>query len=215
MIIASWNMRGMGSPLKHRYLAKFISDQKVSIAALLETKLNLVNLVSLMRKKFVDWDFVHNLDHCSTGRIVVLWKKDRVSMEVLHASSQLIHCRILCKISSQSFVVSFVYGLHSIVNRRPLWESIISLGSEPSFPWMVLGDFNSIRCPDDKLNGADVTAYEIADFNNCCQVAGLSNLSSIGAAFSWSNGSVSSRIDRALANQQWFDLFQGCFAIVS
>lgn len=33
-----------------------------------------------------------------------------------------------------------------------------------SLPWMILGDYNNVLKFDDKCNGADVTPYEIKDF---------------------------------------------------
>lgn len=72
MIVASHNVRGLGSPLKHRHLASFLSSQNVAITSLIETMLNLNNISLLMKINFMDWDYVHNLEHFSKARIVVM-----------------------------------------------------------------------------------------------------------------------------------------------
>lgn len=96
-----------------------------------------------------------------------------------------------------------------------MWDSIKLLGGDSSTPWMILGDFNSICSPEDKINGADVTAYELEDFNSCCMAVGLFNLKYVGAYYTWSNGKVFSKIDRALINKSWLDQFPDSFALNS
>lgn len=188
MIISSWNVRGLGSPLKHRYIVN--SLRNVSIATLLQTKINLINLTSLMKKKFGTWNYCHNLDCSPTARILVMWRQDRVDLKILNVNPQIIHCRVHCKIISLNCIISFVYGLHSIVRRRPLWNFIDLMGKDIDIPWLVVGDFNSIRTPNDKLNGAEVTAYEISDMNSCCYSANLFDLRSLGSPYTWTNGTV-------------------------
>ena len=90
--------------------------------------------------------------------------------------------------SQVSFHATFVYGLHTIVDRRDLWDSLRMWC--PSGPWLVLGDFNSILSQDDKLNGNVVSMYEIDDFHNYCHDLGLFNLNYSGCHFTWSTGHV-------------------------
>lgn len=92
MIVAYWKMRGLDSPLNHRPLASFLSSHNVFVATLIETKLNLVN--ALTKKNFTDWDYAQNLEHCSKSRIVAMWRMDRISLDVLLATSKLLHCQI-------------------------------------------------------------------------------------------------------------------------
>ncbi|YP_008992389.1 hypothetical protein Salmi_Mp122 (mitochondrion) [Salvia miltiorrhiza] len=82
---------------------------------------------------------------------------------------QVIHSFITCKVSSLSFHVSFVYGFHSIVSRRPLWNNLMETTELHSTPWLLVGDFNSLLRIDEKWFGAEVSAYEVNDFMDCCQ----------------------------------------------
>ncbi|KAJ6365130.1 hypothetical protein OIU76_029993 [Salix suchowensis] len=59
---------------------------------------------------------------------------------------------------------------------------------------------------DDKLNGSVVSMYETADFNKCCLDLGLYDLNYTGCHFTWSNGSVWSKLDRVLVNPYWSSL---------
>ncbi|XP_073267824.1 uncharacterized protein [Populus alba] len=54
-----------------------------------------------------------------------------------------------------------------------------------------------------KHRGEPVSTYETADFRQCCSDLGLADLNYSGSHFTWSNGSVWSKLDRVLANPLW------------
>ena len=71
---------------------------------------------------------------------------------------------------------------------------------------MVLGDFNSVLSSTDKHNGAAVSLYETIDFRACCFDLGLHDVNFTGCHFSWTNGSVWSKLDRVMINPPWSSL---------
>ncbi|XP_073263197.1 uncharacterized protein [Populus alba] len=71
---------------------------------------------------------------------------------------------------------------------------------------MVLGDFNSVLSSADKHNGEAVSLYEITDFRACCSDLGLHDVNFTGCHFSWTNGSVWSKLDRVMINPTWSSL---------
>jgi len=75
-------------------------------------------------------------------------------------------------------------------------------------PWMVFGDFNSVLSSADKHNGAAVSLYETSDFRDCCFDLGLHDVNFTGCHFSWTNGSVWSKLDRVMINPSWSSLNQ-------
>ncbi|KAG6467713.1 hypothetical protein ZIOFF_074351 (mitochondrion) [Zingiber officinale] len=93
----------------------------------------------------------------------LLWNADRVTLDVQSITPQTIHCKARCKETSISFHISLVYGLFTIVNRRQLWDTLKNLGVDSDQPWLVMGHFNSITSPDEKIYGAEVTGYETKD----------------------------------------------------
>ncbi|XP_022849901.1 uncharacterized protein LOC111371993 [Olea europaea var. sylvestris] len=136
-------------------------------------------------------------------RVVAIKEKKKVDLEVLETKSQAIHCSATCKVSSLTFLVSFVYAFHTIVSRRPLWNNIMEYESDCSFPWLIMGDFNNVLNFDEKCNGADVTSYEVKDFENCCLNVGITDMRSIGCFYTWRNGTKWSKLDRAMVNDVW------------
>lgn len=113
-----------------------------------------------------DWPVEEEIRGASLCCGILIYK---VHLEVKDIQPQVIHSFITCKVSSLSFHVSFVYGFRSIVSRRPLWNNLMETTELHSTPWLLVGDFNSLLRIDEKWFGAEVSAYEVNDFMDCCQ----------------------------------------------
>ncbi|KAJ6377597.1 hypothetical protein OIU76_026551 [Salix suchowensis] len=181
-----------------------MKKSSVDVCGLLETKLSLSKVLALQRFRLKKWNFQTNAAQSSLARIVVFWNPSTVSVDMVSSSPQGLHVCVRSLVSQISFHITFVYGLHTIVARRSLWDSLRAWC--PPSPWMILGDFNSLLSQDDKLNGSAVSMYETADFHRCCLDLGLYDLNYTGCHFTWSNGSVWSKLDRVLANPSWASL---------
>ena len=113
---------------------------------------------------------------------------------------------------------SFVYGFNTAIERCPLWRDIqqLSIGIA-STPWILMGDFNVVRHPAERLGG-DLTWHPyLDDFNTCCYQSSLDDLRYSGHYLTWSNKSpedklISSKLDRALINVHWDSIFNGSTA---
>nr|KYP55936.1 Transposon TX1 uncharacterized [Cajanus cajan] len=82
-----------------------------------------------------------------------------------------------------------------------------------------MGDFNSVRKTIEKVgvNGGNVGAAEIRDFNNFISDMDIVEVPLISRSFTWykPNERAKSRIDRILVSRDWsiFSLFNSCFKI--
>ena len=85
-----------------------------------------------------------------------------------------------CKVTSQTFLVTFVYGFNTIVSIRDMWNMLRNYGLARTKSWMVLGDFNSILISEKKRNGEPITLYQFKDFTNCCLATRLVDVNSSG-----------------------------------
>lgn len=212
MKIASWNIRGFNKSLKHNGVRSLIQQHSIDLIGILETKINEDKLINIMRNKFSSWCQINNFDTHGGGRILVLWDPNKVNISVDNISPQVIHCQAQCRVSGSEFKVSFVYGLHTIVSRRPLWENLWLYEHNLSQPWLLVGDFNNVRNCEEKFNGAEVTPYEIRDFDECCLSLGILDMPSVGCFFTWTNNTVWSKIDRVMINNEWLQAGQFCQA---
>lgn len=197
-------------PLKHNGVKHFIKVHQLDVICVLETKLNREKLEKIMLRKFKGWCQFNNFDLHYGGRILLLWNPLTVNISLVQSFEQAIFCKATCKVTHHELYISFVYGLHSIVNRRELWDSILNFGLTMERPWLVLGDFNTILTEEERINGAHVTPYEIRDFSNVCMQCGLVDLQSVGWFFTWSKNSTWTKLDRAMVNNAWMcSGFQG------
>ena len=58
------------------------------------------------------------------------------------------------------------YGNLETSKRVESWQLINSLYSVSHLPWLVIGDFNEIRCVEEKEGGAAWPYQQMAHFNN-------------------------------------------------
>ncbi|KAK4415298.1 hypothetical protein Salat_2637100 [Sesamum alatum] len=208
-----WNVRGFNRPLKHNGVAHLIKSNNLCLLGILETKLAASAIPCILHRSFPGWCQVNNFDLITGGRILVIWNSAIIDLQPEDISQQVIHYRITNKSSQLSFSISFTYGLYSIVNRRSMWEKLSELGQNLNSPWLILGDFNCVRSPEEKL-GVTPTWYELKDFTDCCLSLGLQDATSTGCFFTWYSNNESNpvwcKLDRVLRNNEWLEAGLHC-----
>ena len=122
MIIHCWNVRGLNSPLKQHEVVSLMKKNKVDVCGLLETKLRSSKVEALQKFRLKSWKFMTNVVASSTTRIVIFWNPSTVKVDFVDCSAQGVHVVINSLVIS--FHATFVYGLHTIVDRRDLWDSL-------------------------------------------------------------------------------------------
>ena len=204
MLVGCWNIRGLNRPLKQNGVNNLMLCQKLDILGILESKLSSGKLALVLKNKFKGRLCFDNFHLHSGGRILILWDSNKVHVDLIDISAQVIHCKATCKISFISFHISFVYAYNSVVGRRPLWLNLRDFCEHHSGPWILLGDFNTVLKPEERCNGLPVSNYVCKDFAECCEDLGLSDLPSAGCFYTWSNNTVMSKLDRVLVNNFWY-----------
>ena len=64
------------------------------------------------------------------------------------------------------FIIVAVYGLHTVGDRRELWDDLMHIIDDYSSPMIILGDFNAVNNSVDRKNGVYVSEAETQDFAN-------------------------------------------------
>ncbi|XP_057981159.1 uncharacterized protein LOC131166561 [Malania oleifera] len=134
---------------------------------------------------------------------MVMWNPQLVKVITCQVNSQAIHSRIKCQITSNEFIVSFIYGFNSLVKRRDMWRDLIQMGSVVSGPWLLLGEFNYVMCSEQKRNRIPPSEYEIKDIRDFSNEVRLCDLKSKGNWLTWTNGKVWCKLDHVVVNQDW------------
>lgn len=94
----------------------------------METKLDYGRILDVVRWKFDCWKVIHNFEEHEGGRIVILSNPSLIKVDIMGMNAHLINTYVTCLVSNRRLYVSFVYGLHSILARRPLWDSLYKFG---------------------------------------------------------------------------------------
>lgn len=181
----------------------FVKENKVSIIAILERKIkeNMENRV--VRKIVPGWKFEANHEYSNKGRIWLLWNPQLRECVILNKSEQYIQGRVILRRKSLSFLFVAIYGLHTIQNRKKMWEDLRILTTGVKEHMICIRNYNAILTGDDRVQGSQVHEVEIRDFNEFLLDTGMDELKSTGRIYTWSNGHTCSKIDRAVVNAEW------------
>lgn len=76
-------------------------------------------------------------------------------------------------------------------------------------PWIAIGDFNVILCPNEKLWG-NSSGRRCPQFGDFVNMAELQDLGFKGPAFTWHRGGLFEKLDRVLGNVNWVRKFLNC-----
>ena len=90
-----------------------------------------------------------------------------------------------------------------------------SLRPQGEGPWICCGDFNEALHQDEHLGARDRSDTQMALFRDCLNECGLVDLGFTGPKYTWTNRQsgddhVKVRLDRAVANDAFQDLFAEC-----
>ena len=216
MKIGFWNVRGFNRPLKHNGVAHLIKNNRLCLLGILETKLAASTIPKILSRSFPGWCQTNNFDTIAGGRILVIWDPAVIDLHPIDISPQVIHCHATNKSSQLSFYISFTYGLYSVVNRRSMWDKLTDLGQALSMPWLIMGDFNCVKSPEEKQLGVAPTWYELKDFMDCCAALGLLDVPTTGCYYTWYSDNESNpvwcKLDRVLHNNEWLEAGLHCGA---
>ncbi|GKA35224.1 hypothetical protein Tco_0721715 [Tanacetum coccineum] len=189
--IASWNIRGLNFSPKQSKVRHVISENNLSICAILESHVLDSNLQRLCSLVFRHWDWTSNGSSCSKGtRIILGWNHNEVDVAVINQDDQCIHTRCLC--------------LHKVYVRDR--------------PWCLLGDFNSALLLEDSTAGSSCIDISMREFKDCVEEIEVMDVQSLGLQFTWSQkpkgkDGIIKKIDRIMANMEFNDVFVGAHAI--
>ncbi|XP_042962496.1 uncharacterized protein LOC122296768 [Carya illinoinensis] len=96
--------------------------------------------------------------------------------------------------------------------RKTSWQLLEMLKPPPPMAWLCAGDFNEILHQGEKQGAGSRPYKQIEEFRKVVEVCDLRDIHHQGHYFTWSNNRrgrhfTKERIDRALANKEWHELF--------
>ncbi|XP_042460353.1 uncharacterized protein LOC122043848 [Zingiber officinale] len=205
MKIGSWNVRGLNSGLKQREVRSLLLKCKLSALCIMEPNLTHQRHQHLKTHGFQQWSSEQRVCINNRSRMLLFWDSQLITLEIKEWKDQYIHTLIQSKVAGTFYAVTFIYGQLSVTSRRSMWEDLHRIATSMELPWLIMGDFNSPLSPMDKCGGMDVTSYATADFLDFVIRAGMEDLHATGCQFTWTNGRVVCKLDRAMVNKIWLE----------
>ncbi|XP_021760550.1 uncharacterized protein LOC110725370 [Chenopodium quinoa] len=115
-------------------------------------------------------------------------------------------------LGSTAWRLTGFYGWPEVHNRHLSWKLLNDLYTGGIREWVCLGDFNEILADSEKKGGRDRALWQMQHFREVVDLCNLQDIPFTGYEFTFDNGqfgddNVQCRLDRALALQEWLDVF--------
>ena len=113
-------------------------------------------------KNTLGYDNVFNVEPIGLSGGLAFMLKNRLDVVILSYSKRIIDIKV--KLGSLNFFVPCVYGDPVRARRNVVWNKLSNIGMRRDEAWMLVGDFNELMEPSEKVGGADRHASRFWDF---------------------------------------------------
>lgn len=145
-----------------------------------------------------------------SGGLALMWKEENQASLRSRSNN---HIDVETKVNGMSpWRLTGLYGEPNRNHRRKTWDLLRNLARDSNLPWCTIGDLNNTLSHNDKRGGAQYPNHLIEGFTESILDAGLTDMPLEGHQFTWEKGRntdnwMETRLDRALVNTGWLNLF--------
>ncbi|KAL4583319.1 hypothetical protein LXL04_007889 [Taraxacum kok-saghyz] len=204
----SLNIRGMADSHKFDWLRRLLHDCKFSYCGLQETRLSHIppNIGDWWGIQNLGIDYVESIGN--SGGIISFWDRG-IFQEITTIKSRhfLAIVGYWAGITGETIMLN-VYAPQSPTEKKILWQNISNLIHSRPGNWIIFGDFNAVRRPEERLNLLFCPRIATA-FNNFIANSGLLDLNMGGRKFTYfcEAGFKFSKLDRFLVCSNFMAAF--------
>ena len=198
--ILCWNVRGLNSEPKLLALSNAIASSGCAIICLQETKKPTIDnmfIKSCCPKRFDKFAYIPS--NGASGGIVTIWNSAIFTGSVIMEEDFALAIKFRSTQSSQEWTLVNIYGPCQGDSRVTYTNWLRHLNIPSNDDWLLLGDFNYIRGPDNR-NKPGGNPNDMITFNDIIRSNQLIELPIKGRAYTWSN----MQIDPLLEQLDWF-----------
>eukprot|EP00253_Pinus_taeda_P001856 PITA_01856 len=208
MIITSWNIRGLNSRGKQRYLNERLKKEKPSIMIVQETKISTVKMREILNRNRSRYEMMGQDAIGSAGGLIIIW-----NLEEIQFSNWMSFPRILSGTTSivgttEEVIITGVYGPRIQSEKENFLQNLKALRCLiPGKQWIVGGDFNLIKTSGEKRGGTRRVDKVMEQFGDLIRDQNLIDIQTINGSHTWNNrrggaNQIASRLDRFLISEQ-------------
>lgn len=204
----SWNCCGLGNPQTVLKLKDICAKSSPDILFLSETRNEDGFVLKELEPLRLESYFLVSPSATSGRGLALLWKKE-LNIQILDSNPNFIDTQISFK--QTTFNGTFVYGAPEIPNMQAVWDGLSTISETRDSPWFRTWDFNEITNNSEKSGGRERPESSFTAFRSFLSMCDLFDLKHTGNFLSWRGKRhthlVNCRLDRAMANSSWSDLF--------
>ncbi|GJX28851.1 hypothetical protein Tco_0236930 [Tanacetum coccineum] len=195
---------GLNFSPKQSEVRHVISENNLSVCAILESHVSDSNLMKLCPLVFYYWSWTSNGNCCLKGtRIILGWNHNDVDIIVINQDDQTVYVRIWLKLERKELFCSFVYAHNRYIQRKHYVRDR---------PWCILGDFNAALFLHDSSAGNSKIDISMREFKECVEEIEVMDIHNSGLQFTWSqkpkgNDGLLKKIDCIMVNLSFNDSF--------
>ncbi|KAH0776490.1 hypothetical protein KY290_007901 [Solanum tuberosum] len=200
-----WNVRGINKWYKKKELKLYLRNKHIKLAALLETRVKDHKAPRVFANVFPGLKSLNKYSWVINGGVWMVWDPNFYQVTHIRSTTQSIHCLINGITGTLSCLITVIYAFNSIENRKDFWAELTLIEPGVDRPWFIVGGFNAMLYPNDRLCCAPIALAETQDFSNCLHTLQLNEVSWRGDYYTWNNKQMGadriySRIDRVFGN---------------
>jgi exonuclease III len=206
----SWNIRGLGDDNKCPVARDALSVACPTVCCLQETKLAATSIAKA--RSFLPWNltsFATRDADGSCGGILTAWDDRMLTMVSSTCSVFSLTTKFISTTTNLAFSVTNVYAPSDHALTSDFMAEMVSIAASMTGDWIVIGDFNLIRFPNEK-NNANFDRGLAATFNALIHDLAWFELPLRDRLYTWTNNQevpVLARLDRVFFNSDWNSLF--------
>ena len=203
----AWNCQGAEAYLTKQHFKELLHCFNPSFLFLSETK----NNFSFMQDFQFDfgYDKLFTVEPSGTSGGLALFYMNDSAVKIVYSNDRMID--VEAQIEGHKVYITFVYGDPVVTYRENVWERLTRMSIARSGAWMMIRDFNEITSNSEKKGGRKRPETSFIPFKTMLANCGMIDFPFKGNAMSWAgrrkNGRVQCRLDRAVGNEDWHNLF--------
>jgi len=208
MIITSWNIRGLNSRGKQRYLKDRLKRDKPSIMIVQETKISTERMKEIMSRGNTRYEIMGQDATSSAGGLAIIWNPEEIQFENWISLPRILSGTFKVIGSSECTVLTRVYGPHTPTERKGFLQNLKAMRRLiPEKPWIIGGDFNMITTLEEKRGGLRRVDSDMEAFRDMISEQRMVDIQTINGTHTWNNrrggtNQIASRLDRFLVSEQ-------------
>ncbi|KAL2224176.1 UNVERIFIED_CONTAM: hypothetical protein Sindi_3028300 [Sesamum indicum] len=170
---AIWNVRGLNKRDHQLAVKDIVAEFRLQFLGLLETRVHIINVSHIQGFLLPQWKWF--VDYGSSGnRVWIAWDENFIDVDVVECGTQFIHCHVNIRALQESIAMTVIYRANELVERRALWGTMETIAMQcTDIPWLVGGDFNTVRDLSKICGVSGDIRIAMEDFNTCIQNTGF------------------------------------------